>query len=89
MRSREELLLAMGVRVPAWQRQAACRGMGPDAMYPQGRGDAWSTKASLEVCKGCPVAVECRAYALAHRDVWGVWGGTTGRSRKRTLGMYG
>lgn len=28
-------------------------------------------------CQGCRVRVECAAYALAHPDLVGVWGGTT------------
>jgi WhiB family redox-sensing transcriptional regulator len=36
--------------------------------------------AAKEICKRCPLAAECLAYAL-NNQVIGVWGGTTERQR--------
>lgn len=40
--------------------------------------DAWFRPAdedlAVRVCRGCPVVVECRAYALAAGEREGVWG---------------
>jgi WhiB family redox-sensing transcriptional regulator len=85
VRGREELLLAVGVRIPAWQKQAACRGMGVNAMYPQGRGDAWSVRAAKEVCAQCSVVDECKTFALEHNDWFGVWGGTSQKDRVKLI----
>jgi WhiB family transcriptional regulator, redox-sensing transcriptional regulator len=66
-------------RRPAWHAQAACKGMGPDAFFPE-RGQ--STAAALAVCEGCEVRSECLSTALADPDTQGVWGGLSGTGRK-------
>jgi predicted Fe-S protein YdhL (DUF1289 family) len=43
------------------------------------------TRPALEVCRRCPVTVECAEWANAtpfERD--GIWGGMTGRQRRQT-----
>jgi hypothetical protein len=61
---------------------ANCIGVDPDAMFPgTGRGDADEAKA---ICKRCSVRAECLDHALAHYEVYGVWGGLTEEER-RTL----
>lgn len=67
---------------PRWQEQAACRGVGPDAFFPergQGVGEA------LAYCDRCPVVAECRAYSESLEDqMWrfGVWGGRAATQRR-------
>jgi Transcription factor WhiB len=39
-------------------------------------------KAKL-ICQTCPVIAECLAFALSNRENYGVWGGTTGRTRQK------
>lgn len=66
---------------PAWQADAACRGMGPDIFFPA-RGE--STAAAKAVCSGCPVREECEGFAMdGGRDLMGVWAGTSDRERRR------
>lgn len=36
-----------------------------------------SHKVAQALCEGCHVIEECAAYALAAREPYGVWGGTT------------
>lgn len=36
-----------------------------------------SPKVARELCAGCHVIEECKAYAMAAREPYGVWGGTT------------
>lgn len=36
-------------------------------------------------CTACPVIDECRDYALASRESWGVWGGMTVAERRALL----
>ncbi|MGH9194816.1 MAG: WhiB family transcriptional regulator, partial [Acidimicrobiia bacterium] len=35
------------------------------------------------VCTQCPVALECLRYALANREQFGIWGGTSERERRK------
>lgn len=54
--------------------------MDTNLFFPS-RGD--SCVAAKEVCAGCPVRQECLEFALAEREVYGVWGGTSERERRR------
>jgi hypothetical protein len=63
---------------PAWQAQAACRGVGVEVFFPE-RGE--STAPAKALCATCPVTEPCRQYAIAHTDVYGVWGGTSTQQR--------
>src|ERR1700722_7626398 len=71
-----------------WQDKANCVSVGVELFYDDERnGDA------LDVCWGCPVESECRAYidAMEHgpRDVHGVAAGETGTQRiKRRWPKY-
>lgn len=72
----------MTTRPPSWRDQAACRGVGPEVMFPSdGVGVIWAKR----ICAGCPVQAACLAYALAHREDHGVWGGTSERERRAML----
>ncbi|RAY12549.1 WhiB family transcriptional regulator [Actinomadura craniellae] len=66
----------------AW---AACRTEDPELFFPVGtlRPAEEQTRRAAEVCRGCPVRVECLDYALATRQRHGVWAGTTGEERDR------
>lgn len=65
-----------------WRARAACRGMGPTLFYADGKEDQWVAPAARRVCAGCPVADECLDAALAQREEFGVWAGTTPRQRQ-------
>ncbi|MCZ4515672.1 WhiB family transcriptional regulator [Streptomyces sp. ActVer] len=45
--------------------------------------DRTSSEGAERLCAGCPVVVECLAYAMADRRLSGVWGGTTEVERRR------
>jgi WhiB family redox-sensing transcriptional regulator len=64
----------------AWRDDALCRETDPEAFYPD-RGE--SAQEALSVCRRCPVTAECLAFALAHDERFGVWGGTTEADRQR------
>jgi WhiB family redox-sensing transcriptional regulator len=66
-----------GVR---WWERAKCRGVDPDLFFPR-RGD--DTTQAVAVCKACPVQVECLEYALDNGERFGIWGGTTGKDRRK------
>jgi WhiB family redox-sensing transcriptional regulator len=63
-----------------WRDSALCAQVDPDAFYPE-RGA--SVKAQKRVCGICDVRGECLAFAIATNEVWGVWGGTTERERRK------
>lgn len=44
------------------------------------------TAEAIEVCKVCPVKVECLTYALEKGEIWGVWGGWTPARRAKRAG---
>ncbi|MGH8992981.1 MAG: WhiB family transcriptional regulator [Acidimicrobiia bacterium] len=62
---------ALRLREP-WRERAACRGLDPELFFPVPGGSAGT---AVAVCAGCPVRVECLAYALHAAEKFGVWGG--------------
>src|SRR5947207_2549994 len=66
---------------PAWQRQALCRGTGPDAFFAIGE----STPPAKAICGRCPVRAQCLAYAVEHNED-AIWGATTRAERKARRG---
>ncbi|MFE7423123.1 WhiB family transcriptional regulator [Rhodococcus sp. NPDC057529] len=71
-----------------WQIRARCRAMDTELFFPQDpepRPDRIRReRKAKEVCIDCPVLRECRNYALAAGEVYGVWGGTS-ESERRTM----
>lgn len=58
---------------PAWQSQAACKGVGPDRFFQELGGD---TGPAREICATCPVLWECLEYGVTETKlVAGIWGG--------------
>jgi WhiB family transcriptional regulator, redox-sensing transcriptional regulator len=71
-------------RVPVadWINQAAYSAADPEVFFPA------SHEADAEAkqhCVICPVRDECREYALAAGEEFGVWGGLSEDERKATL----
>jgi len=69
-----------------WQDQAACKGVTEHAIFfPQSDQPGWQARQAkaLEICKACPVREECLNHAIENNELFGVWGGTTERGRKR------
>lgn len=62
-----------------WQSLAACLEVDPEIFFPEVGYSAGPAKA---VCAACLVESKCLAYALANRQLHGVWGGTTERERR-------
>jgi WhiB family redox-sensing transcriptional regulator len=72
-----------------WRGEAACRSLDTDLFYhPEGeRGAAKANRdsAAKEVCSKCMARIACLEYALATRETYGVWGGTTEDEREEML----
>lgn len=65
---------------PYWQFFANCIGVDPDLFYPE---SGESTSEAKEVCSACLVRDNCLEYALINHEKFGIWGGMSGRERRR------
>ena len=68
-----------------WRSAGACLSADPDLFFPissAGPGARQIAQAKV-ICAGCPVRRECLDFALAHDQVYGIWGGTTPDDRQR------
>lgn len=65
-----------------WAVFAACREADPALFFAGTRDDE---RSALALCAVCTVSEECLDFALATRERFGVWGGTTERERKKLL----
>lgn len=64
-----------------WKAEGACRDHDPDVFFPD-RGE--DTDTAKRICAGCTVRRECLTYAItAPRERNGIWGGTSGRERRK------
>ncbi|HVV29929.1 MAG TPA: WhiB family transcriptional regulator [Mycobacteriales bacterium] len=73
-----------------WQLQGLCRDTDGDLFFhPYGEREpsrGRRERAAQAICADCPVLLTCRAYALAAREPYGVWGGLTESDRVEILG---
>jgi len=51
-------------------------------MFFPPQGDIATAAAAKAVCALCPVRPECRQYALAAREEFGIWGGLDAAERE-------
>src|SRR5205807_2562498 len=63
-----------------WIDRGLCRTQA-ERMFAEG---AAQTEAKT-VCVGCPLRLDCLAYALDNREEYGVWGAMTERERRALL----
>ncbi len=61
------------------RRNGACAGKGNDAFFPDRGRSALPAK---EACWVCPVRAECLAFAIEHREWFGIWGGFAEEERR-------
>ncbi len=66
-----------------WRDQAACRNV-YELMF-----DEALVASAVALCAGCPVSVQCGAYAAEIEPTIGVWNGvdTTGQTRAQKQAM--
>ena len=67
-----------------WRHDAVCRDEDPELFFPVGNsGPALLQIAEAKaVCRRCPVASECLAWALESGQDAGVWGGLSEDERR-------
>ena len=70
----DDMIPVLSPRV--WQTgRPACVGLGVDMFYGS------ATKKVLEICRACPVRLECLQWALDNEDEHGIQGGVTSVDR--------
>ncbi|MCW0214259.1 MAG: WhiB family transcriptional regulator [Pseudonocardia sp.] len=64
----------------------ACRGMDSEIFFhpERERGAPYAAREARakQVCRGCPVIMECRRHALEVQEPYGVWGGLSETERR-------
>ena len=69
----------------AWQSRAACTSMSSTMFFPPddepARVRAGRIAQAKVVCLTCSVLTQCRSYALAADERYGVWGGLSEQER--------
>ncbi|MEB8343027.1 WhiB family transcriptional regulator [Streptomyces endophyticus] len=70
-----------------WLDSAACADEDPDLFFPVGTtGPAMDdVEAAKEVCRRCPVIMDCLRWAVTSGQTTGVWGGTSEGERAALL----
>ena len=76
-----------------WQYEAACRDLDTELFFhPEGeRGSTRRRRAAnaKAICATCPVIEQCRSYALAAQEPYGIWGGMTEEERREEIRSSG
>lgn len=65
-----------------WMEHAACQEHDTELFFAERGGETRRAKA---ICQQCPVIDECLAYALELPNIVGIWGGTSGKQRRKLL----
>ena len=70
---------------PGWRTRSACLSADPDLFFPISATAAAAPQVATAkaICAGCPVRSTCLSYAMDHRDLVGIWGGTTFDERRK------
>jgi WhiB family transcriptional regulator, redox-sensing transcriptional regulator len=71
------------VAITDWIEEAACAAADPEVFFTT---DPESDAEAKRYCASCRVHDECRDYALAADEEFGVWGGLNEDERKAVLG---
>lgn len=76
----------------SWQLAARCRGEDTSIFFhpdgERGRAAKRRQERAKAICAECPVAAECREYALNYQEPFGIWGGLSEDERMILLGRH-
>jgi WhiB family redox-sensing transcriptional regulator len=77
---------------PEWQQYAACFDEGYESFFGADTEvrpalTIRQVKSAQEICAVCPVFTNCLEQALYNNEEYGIWAGTTGRTRRRIQKM--
>lgn len=67
-----------------WKDDALCVQTDPELFFPVRGPDSFPQRAKA-VCDCCTVREQCLEYALAAKEMWGIWGGTSPQERENIL----
>lgn len=77
------------VRALPWADEALCAQVDPELFFSQASSRYESTPngdreaAAKAICRRCPVMRQCRAYAMEHPELEGIWGAQTEKERRQ------
>lgn len=82
----------LGVELPKpvtdewdWQLYARCRNQAVTVFFPsrtlRGAKRLQFEKTAKDICRTCPVLLQCRTFALETHQPYGIWGGMTASER--------
>ncbi|MET9339301.1 WhiB family transcriptional regulator [Nonomuraea sp. NPDC003804] len=63
-----------------WMAGGLCSQTDPEVFFPEKGQPARPAK---QICRRCSVRTECLDYAIEHNELFGIWGGTSERDRRR------
>ncbi|MFI2407484.1 WhiB family transcriptional regulator [Micromonospora chersina] len=63
----------------------ACADVDPELFFPLSENAGPAIEEAKAICNSCAWTAECLSYALATRQMFGVWGGTSSRERFKIL----
>ena len=75
------VVTARSTMVKGWAQHGICGEAEPDALFARGA----AQKSAKQICKECPVILECLSDSLDNHTEFGVWGGMTERQRRALL----
>lgn len=74
-------------QLAALRHDGACRGWPTEWWYPGVGGSEYVARAHI-ICQTCPVQASCLAYAIEHRERFGVWGGLPEVPRRALIELH-
>lgn len=77
---------SLGLIQADWPNESACGPEDAELFFAEkgyGKSEDPDVLAAKEICKKCPVKVECLEWALSHNEPFGIWGGLTPSERRR------
>lgn len=72
-----------------WADDALCAQHDPELWFTDSEDPDFNSQRRVreavakDICKGCPVAAECLAYALSSDQRYGIWGGLAAWERRQ------
>ena len=75
-----------------WSEQALCKGMDSKIFFPEmsdRETNLVNLKKAMNICKRCPVMIECFMHSINNSEPDGIWGGVPFRQRTKIQRRYG
>lgn len=80
-----KLWMTLQVSIDEWDGHLPCQSS-PEHFFPTSENGSSASYFDIgmakEACQTCPIVADCLEYAIAAREDYGIWGGTTPVERK-------